>query len=92
MNATKNLLTEELLPQVSLKLNDDMEELINTKDAKITRLEDKVEQLEGHNDAKDVKIKRLDDKVELLKNTTMLKRSKSIVYWNTTFGYNNKLM
>ena len=66
MNATKNLLTEELLPQVSLKLNDDMEELINAKDAKITRLEDKVEQLEGHNDAKDVKIKRLDDKVELL--------------------------
>ena len=59
MNATKNLLTEELLPQVSLKLNDDMEELINAKDAKITRLEDKVEQLEGHNDAKEVKINRL---------------------------------
>ena len=47
MNATKNMLIEDLLPEVSLKCNDDAERLINAKDAKINGLEGKVEQLEG---------------------------------------------
>ena len=64
MNATKNMLIEDLLPEVSLKCNDDAVKLINAKDAKIDHLEGKVEQLEGLINGKDAKINGLEGKVE----------------------------
>ena len=42
MNATKNMLIEDLLPEVSLKCNDEAKILINAKDAKINDLEEKL--------------------------------------------------
>eukprot|EP00093_Oithona_nana_P000534 00534.XXX_1778_1185_1 [CDS] Oithona nana genome sequencing. len=59
MNATKKLLTDELVPKVSLRLNDHVEGLVNAKDAKINHLEEKNEQLEGL-------INRLQQQVEVL--------------------------
>ena len=66
MNATKNMLMEDLLPEVSLKCNDDAERLINGKDAKINGLEGKVEQLEELINAKDAKISHQEKKNEEL--------------------------
>ena len=65
MNATKNMLIEDLLPEVSLKCNDDAERLIKTKDAKINDLEEKVEKLEGL-------INQLQRQVQVLKNPAFL--------------------
>ena len=65
MNATKNMLIEDLLPEVSLKCNDDAEKLINAN-AKINGLEGKVEQLEELINAKDAKISHQEKKNEEL--------------------------
>ena len=64
MNATKNMLIEDLLPEVSLKCNDDAEKLINAN-AKINSLEGKVEQLEGL-------INQLQQQVQVRKNLTFI--------------------
>ena len=84
MNATKNMLIEDLLPEVSLKCNDDAEKLINAN-AKINGLEGKVEQLEGLINDKDAKINGLEGKVEQLEGLINQLKQQVQVRKNLTF-------